>query len=168
MDLISALNSIGFGSIVGLAGGLAEKFIDIKAKRLDYLHEETMRKIDVKESELDRAHEVAMADKHIERAVVEGEVKIEALEAAAFASSQEGAGKSTLLTYVRAAITGYMLLASTALTAVVWHKVGGISSLTQAELIEMLQDIVEAAIFLTVTCIAWWFAARPGNLRFKR
>ncbi len=166
--LTGALSSAGLGSAIGLIGGIAEKFIEIRVKRLEYKHEEIMRNIDVKESELDRRHELAIADKQIEREEVEGEIRIAGAEMDAFTASQEGAGKSKWLTFVRASITAYMLLAATALTAYIWVKVGGADVIPESELVLMLDDILRATIFLTVTCITWWFAARPSNIKFKR
>ena len=165
--LVSALSSSGLGAILGVAGGIAQKFMDLKAKRLEYSHEEAIRRLDITESKLERSHELEMADKHMERAQVEGSVAIEQVEAAGWAKSQDNAGKNTVLTYIRAAITVYMLALATLVTVVVWHHAGGISSFEKEALIGLLSQIINTILFLAVTCVTWWFAARDGNLKFK-
>lgn len=166
--LIGLASSSGLGAIVGMIGGLAEKWVDTKAKALEYRHEAEMRKIDVKESELERAHELAFADKQIERAEVEGDIKIQQIDASAFVESQKSQGRSKLLTYVRASITAFVLLAATVLSIIVWNSVGGLDAFDASQLEYLLTRIVEATLFLATTCVAWWFATRPSNMQFRK
>jgi len=162
--LMTVLSSSGLGSIVGLAGGLITKRLELKQAALEMNFELKMRDKDLKEAEHERGHELQMADKMVERAQVEGEIKVEALEVGAFQESQKSNKVDGFLRWVRPGITFYMLLASSALFAVVWHKVGGLNSIPSAELVEMLMMMISAAIFLTVTCVSWWFGSRGGNI----
>ncbi len=166
--LTGVLSSSGLGAITGMIGGFAEKWVDIKAKRMEYNYELQMRAHDIKEASLERTHEIDMANKQMERAEVEGDIKISSIEADAFVASQENAGKSKLLTYIRAAITLFMLMAATALSLMVWYQVGGIDAMTMKQLTYLLNRIVESILFLTVTCVTWWFAARASNMKFSK
>ena len=166
--LTGALSSSGLGAIVGMVGGFAEKWVDIKAKRMQYNYDLRMREHDIQESSLERTHEINMANKQMERAEVEGDIKISSIEADAFVASQQSAGKCELLTYIRAAITLFMLVVSTALSLLVWDRVGGIDAMTMDQLTYLLNQIVNTILFLTVTCVAWWFAARASNMKFSK
>lgn len=166
--LVDIASSSGLGSIVGVVGGFAQKFVDLKAKRLEYGFEKRMRELDLEEASGDRAHQISMADKQMELAETEGDIKIETREVDAFVASQEHSGKNNWLTLIRACITIYLLSACSILSAVIWYKVGGLDAFSELELVELLNYIVRTAFFLLVTCVTWWFAARPGNLKFKR
>lgn len=166
--LVDIFTSSGLGSIVGMAGGLLQKFVDLKAKRLEFSHDIKMRQFDVEESKLEMSHQIAMADKQIDIAEAEGEIQIESKEADAFLESQKSAGKNSWLTFIRASITLYLLVITTVLSVFVWHKVGGLSAFSPEELTILLESIVSDLFFLLVTCVCWWFAARDGNLRFKK
>lgn len=145
-------SSSGLGAIVGLLGGVAQKVIDIKAKRLDYQHSLSMYKLD------------------LEKAKLQGSLAIERSEADAFTESQKSAGRSSILSYVRAAITAYVLFGSTALFIAVWNRLGGLDNFTPEELSSLLSEMVSASMFMTTTCVFWWFAARGGNMKgmFKK
>lgn len=158
----------GAAGITGLLGGMVSKFFEAKAKREQYRYEERMRELDIKESKLERDHELAMADKQMERAQVEGNIAIEEGELRAFNTSQvEGNRIEGILKFVRPGITFYLLVAVSILFAAVWKSVGGLEAFQPDELVILLKDMVNAAIYLTVMCIGWWFGSRGGNLLKK-
>lgn len=162
--LINALSSTGLSAIIGFASGLITKRLELKQAVQDMNFKIKMRELDLKEAEHERGHELHMADKMVERAQVEGEIKVEALEVGAFQESQKSNKVDGFLRWVRPGITFYMLLASSALFAVVWDRVGGLSNIPKAELIEMLMMMISASTFLTVLCVSWWFGSRGGNI----
>ena len=162
--LVSALGTTGFGSIIGLFGGLITKHLEAKNAAKEMEFKVAMRELDISEGEIERAHELSMADKVVERSQVEGAIKVESLEVGGFIESQKNNRVDGALRWVRPLITGYLLLASTALFAVVWEKTGGLLSISDTELVVMLKMMINAAIFLTVTCVAWWFGSRGGNI----
>lgn len=155
----------GAAGVTGLLGGMVSKFFEAKAKREQYRYEERMRELDIEESKLERDHEIAMADKQMERAQVEGELAIEEGELRAFNTSQrEGNRVEGILRFVRPGITFYLLVAVSILFGAVWKSVGGLEAFNEIELTAMLHDMVNAAIYLTVMCIGWWFGSRGGNV----
>lgn len=164
--LVDIFSGSGIASIVGLAGGLITKFTELKAKKAEYGFKLKMREFDVKESELERTHEIDMADKHIERAQVEGELMVEAEEVKAFKASQE---KTVVgwLRVVRPAITAYMLAFFTYVFYKVHTHVGGIESLSNQTLSEIYLSLISAVLYLVVLCVSWWFGSRGGNLMGK-
>jgi hypothetical protein len=128
MGLIDLATSGGLGSIVGVLGAFGQKFIDLRAKKLEYSYEQSMRKLDIEEASQERSHEIDMADKQMQRAELEGDITVQSLEANAFVESQKNAGKNPLLTYIRASITMYLLIVGTVLSFFVWNKAGGLDS----------------------------------------
>lgn len=167
MDLISFFTSSGLGSIIGLVGGLATKHLEIKATASEYDFKFRMRKADLEESAQERGHELLMADKLVERAVAEGGIVIDGKEIDAFAASQAHGVVDGALKFVRPIITGYLLIASSALFYVVWNKAGGLNSMSHIEVSELLVTMIDAALFLTVTCTSWWYGSRGGNISKK-
>ena len=164
--IVDIATSGGVGSIIGLLGGLVSKFTEVKQQKQEYLFQLKKMELAIRESELEHSHEIAMADKGIERAQVEGEIQVEGKEVEAFTASIRTANDvSGWLRAVRPAITFYLLLASTALFAVVWSKIGGLSSFSPEELGSLLRSMIESAIFLTITGVSWWFASRGGNIK---
>ena len=168
MDWISAitgvLSSTGLSSIIGLVGGIVTKRIDLKDKELDFKYKLNMRNLELKESEQERNHELLVADKNIERAQVEGSMKIEALEVGAFTESQKGNKVDGMLRFVRPIVTAYLLIGSSALFYALWSNIGGVSGIDIDERFDLLMIMIDAAIFLTVLCVSWWFGSRGGNI----
>ena len=165
MDWISsALSSTGLGSIIGLVGGFASKYIDLKSIKYKNEHEAVMREFDLAESKQERSHEILMAHKQIERAQVEGSIVVEGKSIDAFSASQSNSKVEGVLSFVRPIVTAYLLIASTALFITVWRKIGGLDNVSAEYIMSLLTTMIDACIFLTVTCVSWWFGSRGGNL----
>ena len=160
----SALSSTGLGSIIGLAGGFASKYIDLKSIKYKNEHEAAMRKYDLIESSQERSHELSMADKQMERAQVEGAIVVEGKSIDAFSASQSNSKVEGVLSFVRPIVTAYLLFASTALFIGFWQKIGGLDNISAEYIMSLLTTMIDACIFLTVTCVSWWFGSRGGNL----
>ena len=162
--LVSVFASSGFGAVIGLFGGILQKKIELKAENAKMNYELKRRELDLKESAQERGHEIDMANKNIERAQVEGQIQVESLEVGAFTESQKNGKVDGALRFVRPVITGYLLIMSSVLFYSVWSNVGGLTAIPKAELVEMLLMMISTAMFLTVTCTAWWFGSRGGNI----
>ena len=166
--LVDLATSGGVATGLGLVGGLVSKYTEVKAKKLDYEHAIRMRGLDVAEAKQEREHELAIVDKQVERAEVEGEMAVQKIDAGAFLVSQKGNNPTGWLKIVRPLITGYLLVACTGIFIVVWNKVGGFDTYSQLELKVLLADMVQAALYLTVMCVSWWFASRGGNITKRK
>lgn len=162
--LITALSSSGLGSIVGLAGGLTTKYFELRMSSKEMAFKLESRKLDLQEGAQERAHELGMADKTTQRAQIEGAIKVEELDVSGFIESQKSNVVTESLRWVRPAITFYLLFASSVLFKTLWGKTGGLDDVPKAELIEMLLIMINSALFLTVTCVSWWFGSRGGNI----
>lgn len=166
MDWLASLaSSSGLGAALGLIGGIGQKIVDMRAKKLDYDFQLKSRNQDIAESKLDREHELSMAYKQMEIAEVEGEIENDGKRLDAFTESQKNAGRIPILTYVRAAITFYLLIAVSVLFYQAWSAIGGIESLSTDQLSRIVTYMIESAVFLATTCVTWWFAAQGGNMK---
>lgn len=163
--IVDIFTSNGMGMIGGLVGGVVTKITEYKAKKADNEFKLEMGRISLQETRLEQTHELAIADKEIQRAKVEGDIEVESKEVDAFTASQKNAHKVTgWLRAVRPAITGYVLIMCTVLFFAVWNTVGGLEAFDAVELKSLLDQMIEAALFLAITCVSWWFASRGGNL----
>ncbi len=150
----------GLGGIIGGVTGLVMKIQERKEKAQDQAHEIALTRLSILEAKSEQAHELAVANKQIQRAETEGEIEIESKEADAFVASQKNQSNDGFLRWVRPAITGYLLVLSTLLAVRIFGITGGLESLTDDKLSEMLLQIIDGILFLTTTTVCWWFAAR--------
>lgn len=169
MGLIDIFTSHGFAGLTGLIGGIGQKYLDLKKIKLDYAHDVKMAEIEAKTLELEQSHELLMADKQMERAKVEGDIKVQQAEIGAFAASYDYAkGEQGWLRWVRPAITFYVLLWATVLCWNIWVENSGLDGFDQIELKGLLVATVDTVTYLLVMCISWWFGSRGGNLSGKK
>ena len=127
--LIGALSSSGFGVVAGLVGNFVSKKMEIKKEELEKEFLIAKGELEIRSMEAEQSHEIAMADKQVERARAEGEIKIEHAEIGAFTENQKTLGKlEGALRWVRPLITGYLLVVSSYLFYIVWQKVDGLEN----------------------------------------
>ena len=158
------------GAVVGLVGSWITKREDRKKAELDLEREIRVGELRLRELEAESNHELAMADKAVERAEVEGDIAIGSEEIAAFTESLKSQAQATGIIFVdavrgmmRPVITVFLLGLSTWLAISVHKLVGGLDSLPAAELFALYKLIIMQIIFLTVTAVTWWFGSRPSK-----
>lgn len=166
--LATILGSGGLGTVVGMAGSLFRAHIDRKEKANEREFLLKKQELELKEVKLEQTHELEMADKQMERAKVEGEIVIEGKEVDAFAKSLPSEKFTGWLSFVRPAITFFLLFSSTVLAVVVWNKVDGLENFTPEELTDTLRDIIASTLFLTMTAVTWWFGSRPSRTGVRK
>ena len=169
-SLIGLFSTGGMGAIIGLAGSWMTKREDRKKAELDLQREIEIGNLRLKELEAESSHELAMADKEMERAEVEGDIAIESAEIGAFTESLKAQAKSTGIVFVdavrgmmRPVITVFLLGLSTWLAVTVHTLVGGLKTISMTELFDLYEIIIQQIIFLTVTAVTWWFGSRPSK-----
>ncbi len=168
--LFGLLSSTGFGAITGLIGSIATKVMEYKTlgRKLEY--DVQMAEIRQREVEAEQSHELAMADKQMERAQVEGQLVVDAEEMRAFTESQKqnkvGEGPmAAVRSLVRPVVTFYLLTACTVLTYLIWKAIGGLDALPTKELVEIFRHTIYTIFFLASTAVTWYFGSRPSSQR---
>lgn len=170
--LLSLFSSTGAGSIVGMVGSWLTKREERKNLQLVNEHEKAMANIRVHEQKLEASHELAMADKQLESAEVEGNIAIDQGEIAAFNTSLLQQSKSTGIAFVEAIrglmrplITLYLLVLVTYLAYKISVLVNGLESISSDELVSLYQQMIHFFLSITSTAICWWFGSRPSTQR---
>ena len=164
--LITTLGSSAFNGLVGFVGSWVSKREERKALADEYDFKIAAKKLELEEAESERSHELQMADKQMERAQVEGDIKIEHAEVGAFTESQKTVGTlQGALRLVRPIITFYLLGMTTILAVIIWNKTDGLSQFDPIELKGMMMMILQQVLSLTSMCVGWWFGSRGGNIK---
>lgn len=175
MEIFSAIASLFGGGLTGLIGGVTEKIFAYKAKKLEleqnkqkYAHEVNMKEADAKIMAQEWAARTKVAD-------IEANAKIEEADAKAFSASfnepvRYAKGKLTekqnwmmvfldvLRGIVRPALTIYLCAITTILYLKARLLVPDVVPVDQA--LTMVDSITNTILYLTTTCVLWWFGTR--------
>lgn len=174
--LTSLFTSIISGGATGIIGVAVQRYFDLKnksadveAKRAQYAHELDMKNADA----------VIMAQEWASRtqiAEVEGESRTEVADAGAFAASFNDPPRFTtsatvtptqswafvvldfIRGIVRPALTTYLCVLT---TLVYFHARSLIKTdLSSGEALDLVKLIIGTILYLTTTCVLWWFGTR--------
>ena len=184
LDLIGTLvSSILAGGATGLLGVIAQRWADYKNKQLDLALEKQRGELELAKRDKDA---VIMEKEWAGRtrvADVESNAKMDTAESQAFAASFQH-DKATysvgaldklrgwwgqLLRFllglvdvirgvVRPGLTIYLCVITTLMYADAHRLVGG--GLTATEALDLVKMIVATVLYLTTTCVLWWFGTR--------
>ncbi|MDA8962619.1 hypothetical protein N9F42_00560 [Pseudomonadales bacterium] len=170
--LLSILTSTGAGGIIGVIGSWLTKREERKNIQLQFERDVKLAEIRKDEAKIEADHELALADKQIERAQVEGSVAIDQAEIEAFSEGLKEQSKTYGIKAVdgirglmRPLITVYLLVIATLLTLKINQLVGGLDSLEMSELKGIYDNVINQMLFLTATAVTWWFGSRPSSQR---
>jgi len=170
--LLSILTSTGAGGIIGVVGSWLTKREERKNIQLQFERDVKLAEIRKDEAKIEADHELALADKQIERAQVEGSVAIDQAEIEAFTDGLKEQSKNYGIKVVdgirglmRPLITVYLLVIATLLTLKINQLVGGLDSLEMSELKGIYDNVINQMLFLTATAVTWWFGSRPSSQR---
>ncbi|MDF2178374.1 hypothetical protein P2G88_08930 [Aliiglaciecola sp. CAU 1673] len=171
--IVGIFSSSGLGAIVGLFGSWLTKREERRNMALKLEFEVKMAEIRKAEAEMEFNHELALADKQIERAQVEGEIQRDVAEMAAFKESLKEQQQMYEIKFVdavrglmRPLITVYLLIIATYVTLKIGGFVGGMEgAMPEQEMVIMYKDTIAQVMFLVTTAVTWWFGSRPSSQR---
>jgi hypothetical protein len=170
--LLSILTSTAAGGIIGVVGSWLTKREERKNIQLQFERDVKLAEIRKDEAKIEADHELALADKQIERAQVEGSVAIDQAKIEAFTDDLKEQSKNYGIKVVdgirglmRPLITIYLLVIATLLTLKINQLVGGLDSLEMSELKGIYDNVINQMLFLTATAVTWWFGSRPSSQR---
>lgn len=157
--LTGLLGSTGFGAILGLAGGIVNRILDIKAKKVDHAHELALLQAQTEQLKMEWESRAQVAS-------IEGAAKVEAAGYDAMAASY-GADKATYGIKWVDALRGIVrpVLTLAFLVIAVWINAKILASL-YAETVELgaiVPQVIDWMLFEASVVIGWWFATRPGR-----
>ena len=174
----TVFSSILSGGATGIFGVIAQRFADYQNKKLDLAKaaqdqafELEKRKIDIQISAQEWAGRTKVAE-------VEGATASDVAASNAFAASllkeperYSDAGKTTpgqnwvlvLLDVLRGSVRPLLTVYLCILTTLVYYeakKLVNSQHMTEAQALELMQTIVGSILYLTTTCVLWWFGTR--------
>lgn len=176
MGWYELVTSLFGGGLAGLLGSIITGIINYQTKKLDiaankdkYAHEINMKNADAAIMAQEWAARTKMAQ-------VEGEAKVEQADAEAFgksfdnehyASNVQATGIQAWLLVlmdcirgvVRPALTIYLCVLTTMLYYDA-HRLIREDDFAQTDASALVMKIVNTIIFLTTTCVLWWFGTR--------
>lgn len=183
MDFLSLITSAFGGGLTGLIGGAVDRVFTYKTKKLEieaakerYVHEVNMRKADAEIMREEWASRTKVAE-------IETAAKIEVADSAAFAESLKTEDKNYLdyldklnpaqdwffvvLEFVRGVIRPGLTLYLCALTTLLYLKAVKLvpSAIEPDRALDMVGSIINTILYLTTTCILWWFGTRNSEKR---
>ena len=157
---MSAILSLLSSSALGQIFGALFQWLQRKEERASLAEK---NRHDEKMQELANSQAIALADKGIEKAIREGETRIEETETQAFVESQKPSTSSiaeALKSWVRTGIVFYLLIVETFVGYSVWRLVGGLDSLPKDETLDLFRTIILESLSLLSFAVGWYFAAR--------
>ncbi len=168
--------SILSGGLTGLLGVVVQRIADYKNKQLDIQISREKNEHDIKMREVDA---LIMAQEWAARtqvATIEAESKMDVADSAAFASSfnepvrySEGvkptkfAGSMLiLLDFIRGIVRPGLTIYLCVLTTMIYFQAKNLigEGLDPLKAYDLLNEIVGTVLYLTVTCLLWWFGVR--------
>lgn len=177
LDPLSLISSVFGGGATGLLGIVVQRWADHKNRKLDLeasrdkmAHEAAMRKADADIMKEEWAQRTKIAE-------IEKEGKVEQADAEAFAASfreperySDGVKPSrgqawvliildTIRALVRPALTVYLCVITT-LIYIEARQLLGAAALTSEQAMSLTDKVVSTVLYLTTTCVLWWFGTR--------
>ena len=170
--LSGILASSGFGVLAGGIFTFLDKREERKTREMSNLHEEKMAKIDADRDAADQAHSLALADKQMDLATVEGQIAADVQQGEIRQATVEAQARPSghpvidgILRFVRPLITAYLLVVVTIIGVDLHELTGGLESLPPSDVFDLYTHIVYQVVFLAVTATTWWFGSRPSSPR---
>ena len=170
IDLLALLGSGGLGGVLGIVGNVIKGRGELKAKKMAMAQELSLRQLDIDEFKLEAELKnqqitlendghLALANVEADRArdVIDGELRKASYDVDK--ATYGGSFVDTIRGMMRPAITIYMLALMSYIGYQVYSVTGGIEPVKAWELYE---TIINSVVFLTTTCVTWYFGARPS------
>lgn len=188
--LTDALGSIISGGITGIAGTALTMYGELKKQQELHRHDEVMsaNELAVAQAEADRAIKISAQEADAQIQVQDSKTLAESYQADSRSYSTglivkmyEGGGFSKFLAgvlslalgvvdifrgLIRPSMTTYMTGLTTVIYIDILHLTQGIDgAVTKDSAIALLQQIILVILYLTSTCVLWWFGTRQKVIK---
>jgi hypothetical protein len=184
MDLLGGLTSLLSGGVTGLVGSAIGGYFTYKSKKLDIELQKEKYANDVALKELDSKIMAQEWAARTQVAQVTADAQVESEDAKAFAASltsepqryAQGSLTSNqnwlmvLLDSFRGIIRPGLTLYLAALTTMIYlqaHALLGSSPLTTDQATGLVTKIIDTVLYLTTTCVLFWFGSRVHEKKSK-
>jgi len=181
------LTSIIGGGLTGLIGNALTSFTNFKMQKLKNQHEEKMSELDMQTIRLEAEMNVKVTQAETEGKIALADMEVlktsiaESQKPLFQESYMNKLMKSPWTAWIRAilsflfgvvdflkhlarpALTYYLMGVSTWITIVAWQtlqKTSETTPLETAQAYDLFDKIITIMVYLTVSCVSWWFADR--------
>lgn len=181
--ILGLLSSTGFGSVIGLAGGMVNRFLDLKTKamemefkKIDNAHELSIRDKDKEIMLAEYEQRGKIADKENIGKQIETDGVVEAAGYNAMAESYKFAlptSKDGWVDKVSKTVRPLLTLCFFGLTIYVFAVINALMkelgvAPSPEKIVEIWIKIIEWFMFQAGVAIGWWFAMRPNRNSITR
>lgn len=154
-SLLSFLVSPALAALFGSLFQWLNRKEERAAAKDKMLHEEQMQTIA-------NNQQIALAEKHLQEVVTQGQIDVEKVDAKSFGVSQTiSSPRSEMLkSWARLSLVTIQGIVCTTLTVMIYRQVGGLNSLDKVALIALFSDSVATCFYLYIIGFCWYFGAR--------
>ncbi len=149
--ILGILGSLIAGGGTGLLGTAIQRYADHRDKKLDAEHDVAVRKLQIEMADKEWAGKLEVADSEALKAAITSEPKLYGIT-----------WLDALRGLVRPGLTIYLC----ALTTMIYIKatsVLNVEYLTVINAYELVMQIINTILYLTTTCVLFWFGSRNKN-----
>lgn len=170
--ILGILGSAGFGSIFGALGGIANRWMDMQAKKLDMEAKAADNSFELLKMDKQREYAIQEAAARLQLTQVQTDGLVETAGYQAMEKSYEtmrptGIGWIDAISQlVRPVLTACFF----AFMVYMWIELEGrmaaylaITDKNPEMLIDLYVDVTKGIAFQAFACLGWWFAMRPGK-----
>lgn len=162
--LLSLLSSSGFGSFLGLTGGLLNRWADYKFRQQDKEFELLKMDKDLEYMKAEHEHRLKVATVEVEGAVEQEAYKALTASYDFAVPTQEDGWIDDVSKLVRPLLTILFFIFS----AYVFYRINLLISAkeerTSQEVLQLWKQCIEWILFQAGVSIGWWFANRPSKV----
>tara|TARA_Y100000310_G_C20510674_1_gene728678 strand:+ start:332 stop:883 length:552 start_codon:yes stop_codon:yes gene_type:complete len=172
-DFLGAIGSVATGGIAGLIGTGISQFMEHRKRKAEYAFKLSSRRLDMEM--MDKRAKLNIQEKGVDADIA---VEVEAGKAFRESHKKDRASYISPTTdnpivqillgivdfirgLIRPAATVFFSYITWNITNELLVALGGIKELPQDQMIELLNLTIQTILFITTTCILWWFGTRP-------
>lgn len=141
MSVLSALTSLFAGGVTGLLGNSIQSIFAYKTEKLKLQHELEFRKIEAS-ARVDTADAEALSASYKDSSAITGNTKFDIIKGS-----------------IRPFLTLYLCFLTTLIYFKCSHLLNG-DVILPGMALDLVTQIINTILYLTTTCILWWFGSR--------
>lgn len=170
--ILGILGSAGFGSIFGAIGGLLNRYMDERAKRLDMEAQKQQAEFDLQKMDKQRDYMIEEAAARLKVTEVQTDGLVEQAGYQAMEKSYETMRPTGIgwIDAISQLVRPILTAAFFAFMVYMWIELEGrmtaflaITDSNPQMLIDLYIDVTKGIAFQAFACLGWWFAMRPGK-----
>lgn len=170
--ILGILGSAGFGSIFGAIGGIANRWMDMKAKRLEMEAKAQDNAFELEKLDKQREYAAQEAAARLQITQVQTDGLVETAGYQAMEKSYETLRPTGIgwIDAISQLVRPFLTAAFFVFMVYMWVEMHSrmtaflaITDQTPVDLMNLYVDITKGIAFQAFACLGWWFAMRPGK-----